>query len=710
MKFNKKSKKILTTLFIVFIFLITSIYMILSLSVPSLADYEYSPMLKTKIVTTKDKLVGEIYKENRTIIASEDIPQNMKNAIVAVEDRRFYKHNGFDIKGIMRAITINMVSGSKSEGASTITQQVVRRLFLSDERTYERKIKEILLAIKMEQVYTKDEILEIYLNDVFYGENSYGIEEASKRFFDKSCTELKLEECALLASLPQAPSLYNPTTKKGLKLAKERQKKVLDDMEEIGYITKEQCEKAKKAKLKIQKKEKEKGFNGRIRKGCGAYSQQVLYEAENILVKRYMDVGKMTKEKAKQYVTQLINERGLKITCTLNTKLQEAAYSQVDSTLESFGIKDVADLAYATVNIKNGRVVAYFGGTSQIDMADVPRQPGSTIKPLYVSKALEQGVVDVYSTVYDGFIDINGYQPKNYGNKYYGNISVKQAITRSANTACLRVYEKMGVQAGVDGVKEFGFTTIDDETDYTYAFALGGLTYGFKPVELASAYSAFGNNGKRYPYYFVEKIENKDGKVLYEREAQKSKRVLSEEANEKIVDCMKDVVNYGTGYAARNDYETFGKTGTTSDDKDFWFAGVTDKYASAVWIGTPNNDVISYASSSWAARFYGNYMLKASENGTLSGTKSTKVEMVKIRVVKEKAEKKDYYIKGDTEIIEVPSTDLDSYEKRRVKKVIVDRTSGLIFDKEHCRERNKEERYYIMGTEPKEKCDKFHLF
>ncbi len=729
---KKTLTKIIGVLLIGIILAGATVFMYISLTLPDISGYTYSPKLKTQILTEDKQLVGEIYDENRTLVSIEDMPDDLVNAVVAIEDRRFYQHHGFDLKGIFRAIVVNLKGDGIHEGASTITQQVARRLFLSDERTYTRKIKEILLAVKLEQKYSKEEIVEIYLNDVFMGQGTYGVEEASKRFFGKHVKDLTLEECALLAGIPQAPTVYNPTTKSGYKQSKARKEEVLDSMEECRYITHEENEAAKAKKISIKKSDSQKNFNGRIREGCGAYSQRVLSEAQNVLVNSFTDKNQMSKKNAQAKVEQMINQDGLKIYCSLNMSLQTSGIKSVKEFMSAYGITDSADLAFTTVDGSNGKVVAYYGGSSAIDMANTARQPGSTIKPLYVSKYLELPDKTIYSTVQDGPINLYGYSPRNYGNKYYGRVTIQKAITNSLNTACLRLYEELGVNedgnlAGYEAVKDFGFTTLVDVeddpvyNDNNYAFALGGLTYGLKPLELANAYSAFANDGEKYPYYFVEKITTKEGKVLYERKPAESERIRTSEANEAIVECMKGVVNYGTGTLARTQYETFGKTGTTHDNKDFWFCGVTGNLATSIWVGTPSNKILYGISSSGVASFYSRYVNNTDEiddfgkianvgEGTSSSTEN--VEYKNLLVVKDNIDVADreYFTRLEVETISVPEDQIDKYEDRQVVKVNVDSSSGMLFNKEKCDKENKEIRYYIKGHEPDSLCNKLHIF
>ena len=729
---KKKLIKIIGIIAMAMILAGTTLFMSVSLSLPDISGYTYSPKLKTQIRTQDGKLIGEVYDENRTLVKIDKMPENLKNAVVATEDRRFYKHNGFDIRGILRAIVVNTVTGGKAEGASTITQQVARRLFLSDERTYTRKIKEILLAVKLEQEMSKEEILEIYLNDVFMGQGTYGVEEASKRFFDKHVKDITLEESALLAGIPQAPTLYNPTTKSGYKESKARKEWVLDKMVDCKYITQDECDKAKKVKIAIRKRESRKNFNGRHRKGCGAYNQQVLREVKRELIKNFTKRNQMSKKAAQNKVEQMIEQDGLQITCSMNIYLQTGGVKAVKSFMSAYGLTKRADMAFVTVDGASGAVVAYYGGKSSIDMANTPRQPGSTVKPLYVSKYLEREDKTIYSTVQDGKINLYGYAPKNFGDHYMGTVTIKQAITNSLNTACLRIYDELGVNsngdyAGFDAIKEFGFSTLVDVkdnpvyNDNNYAIALGGFTYGFKPLELASAYSTFANDGKKYDYWFVEKVTTNSGKVLYKRKTQKAKRIRSRRATKAIIECMKGVVSGGTGTNARTKYTTFGKTGTTHDNKDFWFSGVTGDLATSIWVGTPSNKVLYGISSSGVASFYRRYVNnvddianfgKISRVNAKKDSSDDKIKYINVLVVPDylDIEGREYFTRLEVESVSIPEEDKDLYEDRIVEKVIVDAKTGDLFNDEKCDIEDKEIRYYLTKSVPKDKCNSLHIF
>lgn len=723
---KKKVLKVIGFLIVTILLAGVSVFVYASLSLPDIDGYEYTPSLKTDIYSTDNKLVAEVYDENRTLVSYDEMPEDLVHAIVSVEDRRFYKHNGFDIQGILRAMAANLKGGGIHQGASTLTQQVVRRLFLSDEQTYTRKIKEILLSIKFEKQFSKKQILEIYLNDVFMGENTYGAEEASKRYFGKHVKDLNVAECALIAGLPQAPTVYNPTSDKGYKKCMQRQREVLEDMKDCGYLTDKQYKKALNTKISISKDQYRKNFNGRTRKGCGAYTQQVLSETKKVLKEKFTNKNQMSEKSAENKIQQMINQDGLKITCSMDVELQKAAYKNVKPFLSAYGQSKSGDLAYVSVDATSGRVLAYYGGKSSIDMANTPRQPGSTIKPLYVSKYLEKSDITEYSSIMDGQINIYGYSPKNYGDKYYGMTTVKNCITHSLNTGCLRVYQALGTGSdgllnGYKAVKDFGFTTLDDERDNNYAFALGGLTHGFKPLELANAYSSFANDGEMYKYYFVEKVTTRDGKVLYERKPTSAKKVRSSRANDAIVDCMKSVVTSGTGVAARTGYETFGKTGTTNDNKDFWFSGVTGNVATSVWVGNADNRVLYGIYSSNVAGFYARYIYSASKTSNFSElfnvnqySSSSEQNQVyeKILVVNDdvNTDGRDYFTRLEVSEKKVKEQDVKKYASRIVTAQTVDSSTGLLFNKNKCKQKNKEVRYYLSGEEPTKKCNKSHFF
>ncbi len=710
-----KIKKLIFLLLSLIIIFGICLFIYISFTIPDIENFSYDPEIKSTVYSMDNYLIADIYDENRTLVRIEEVPQDLVDAIISIEDERFYEHDGFDLWGIIRAFFSNWASGEITQGGSTITQQISKLLFLTDEQSYIRKIKEVMIAVKLEEKFSKEEILEIYLNEIYLGEGTYGVEEASWRFFDKSVKDTTLAESALLAALPQAPSVYSPVTEEGFEKAKARQEIVLENMLDNEFITKEEYDSALNEEIEINTNAVKTGFSGTTRKYCASFTNMVLSEAEDILTQIYIEEYELEEEEARSRSSNDINEGGFKITSTLNYELQQVGVNQIEGTLNRYGIEDKATLSFVSIEDTSGRVVAYYGGSTQIDMANTPRQPGSTIKPLYVSKLFETGKANPYTLVSDERVNMYGYSPGNYGNIYAEEpVSVRLALIRSYNQVHVRLFDRLGVTEGVDGVKDFGITSIVDE-DYNYAFSLGGLTHGISPLEMASAYTVFGNEGKQYPYYFVEKIEDSNGKIIYEKEPEEAREVLSESSNNQIVSCLEDVVRYGTGSPARNEYLTIGKTGTTSDKKDFWFCGVTGNVATSVWIGDPGNDIISYGASSWSARFYGDYLTAAINKGLLnedSLEKAKEVVELDVYILKDSVidTEKDYYTEEDIEKITIAEEEMTEYAKKIVYPAIVDKTSNKLFNEGKCSDRNKEERYYFLEDLPREECNKFHFF
>lgn len=708
--FKKLIRKL--TVVIVALVLILGVCFCLAIipTLPDIDDIEYSNTNKSVLISEEGETVAEIFNENKSYVSFDNIPDNLKNAVVAVEDKRFYKHNGVDILGIIRAAFSNIKSGGISEGASTITQQVVRRLFLTDEQTFTRKLKEAMLAVKFERKYDKDKILEIYLNDIYLGDGTYGVEEASLYYFGKHVKDISLGESCMLAALPQAPSIYAPTTKKGYDLAKKRQEKILKLMLEQGYITNEEYDKTVNEQVKISSTDI--SSIGTSRFGYRDYTNRAVDEARDIIASYYKKKG-LSEEKSIKNADMLIYQGGIQITCSLNVELQENGLKSINSTLEKLTSDENVTSAFVSIDSKTGRVLAYYGGNTSIDMANTPRQPGSTIKPLYIAKAIDSSLITKDTLILDKKVDINGYSPKNSSGKYYGYVPVSEAVARSLNTACVRIFDKMGVSDGVDAVKSYGFTTINSD-DYNYAFSLGGLTYGLTPMEMSSAYSTFANFGSRCEPYFVYSIKDSKGEYIYKREKNNADYVISADANEQIVRCLKNAVLFGTGTSAKNSYLTYGKTGTTSNNKDYWFCGITGDMSTAVWIGRTDNKSLKKGSSSWSAKCYASYIKGCSKNviSMINATKAPSEGYKKITVVVNDADTgyfKNYYTSDEVAQITVSNEEVNNFSSISLVKVSVDSTTGMLFDSGKCPKSVKEVRYYISGSEPKEKCIRWHL-
>ncbi len=519
-------------------------------------------------------------EEKRTVIPFEEIPQFIKNATVVIEDDNFYHHIGFDWKGILRAAWANLRGKKIAQGGSTITQQFIKNAYLGgpqSERTFTRKIKELILSIELERKYSKDEILDFYLNQVPYGSNAYGIEAASQTFFNKSAKELSLAESIILTALPKAPSYYSPYGSHPDEL-KERQEYILDRMAKFNYITEEQAEQSKEEKLK--------------------YASQSDLKAHHFIamIKEYLE------EKYSRIYTD-INMAGLKVYTTLDWELQEIAEEVVTQGVEQNEKKYRAtNSALVAIDPKTGQVLALVGSKKyeedQFNVATSPyRQPGSSFKPFAYAVAFEKGftpetVLFDLQTSFGKFGPGDGkeYSPNNYDLKFRGPVTMRQALAQSINLASVKTLYLAGVQETINLAQDMGITTLKDRGRYSLSLVLGGGEV--KLLDETAAYGVFANKGIKHPVSLVLKIEDAQGNILEEYE-NREVRVLSKQVSCQINNILSDesvrapmMGSYSKLYLT--DIPAAAKTGTTQDYSDGWTIGYTPSLVAGVWAG--NND------------------------------------------------------------------------------------------------------------------------
>lgn len=634
----------------VFLIAVAAVFGYAVFSVPDIdvsAGSIYSNIdLSSIIYDSKGEEIDKLYyTEDREIVSIKDIPVNTKNAFIAIEDKTFYKHHGLNYKRLFGAV-LSKLTGRADEisGTSTITQQLARNVFLSDiksERTIRRKFCEMVYALRIERAYSKDEILEAYLNTIYLGYGCYGIKAAAYTYFGKEVSELTLAESAALAALPQAPDSYallkdeaddetKYLKKYGLyanELSSERRDLVLDLMEEQGYISSSKAKKAKKKmadilRPHIEKKPKELTY----------FTDYLTAEVAKDLAEKYS----MTEEKAEQ----LIHTGGLRIYSTLDQDIQNAINTEFSDDYNFPYSEEVPQAAMVVTEVGTGRILAMSGGRNTsgqmlFNRATSPRQPGSSIKPLAVySAALQksedyakkgqtfpfidfgydrQGVyrwgdyITAGSTVIDERLLINGeIWPLNFSRGFSGYRTFRTALQQSINTCAVKIQLQVGADYSMEMLRKFGISTISDDAsvptnDYNpAALALGAMTYGATPLDMALAYAAFPNGGIRNSGASYIKVTNSKGKTLLEKETETT-RVLDEGVAFIMRDCLESVVSRGI---ARNasiyGVQVGGKTGTTNDDYDYWFVGFTPKYSAALWIGTDHNTEMSSSSASAA--------------------------------------------------------------------------------------------------------------
>lgn len=499
---------------------------------------------------------GEMVGDAVTVAA---LPSHVPQAVLAIEDRRFYRHGGVDPLGILRAVVANIMHGGVKQGGSTITQQLAKNLFLTHERSYKRKIQEAMLAVWLESKLSKDEILSAYLNRVYLGAGTYGVDAAAQLYFNKRAKELTLAESALIAGLLKAPSRYSPSNDQ--ELSKQRMKVVLQAMVDAGYISKDKAANAGDVEFDIQ---------------TGSPDAQTVRYFSDWAIEQ-MDV-----------LLSGIPEEDIVIRTTLSTQAQRAAEKALVDTLDARGEEHNVTQGAVIVLTRDGAIKAMVGGRnykeSQFNRATQARRPpGSSFKPFVYLTALEHGWTpnDVISDAQIG----GSYNPANFGNKYYGNVSLQTALTLSLNTVAVKLARDVGIGEVIKTARTLGITS-DLEPDLSLALGSSGVSV----LELASAYAALPNGGRVVRPYGITRITGEDGRVLYQKKEIFTPRPQFDPANVMALNAMMQrVVEEGTGQGARIGIPVSGKTGTSQDYRDAWFAGFTADYTGVVWLGNDDN-------------------------------------------------------------------------------------------------------------------------
>ncbi|WP_413176135.1 transglycosylase domain-containing protein [Anabaena azotica] len=525
---------------------------------------------------------GEATREQLKL---EKIPNDFKKAFIASEDRRFLQHGGVDTQGILRAVVNNLRSQNVVEGGSTITQQVARILFLTQERTIWRKLKEVRLAQKMEQELTKDEILERYLNLVYLGSGAYGVGDAAWVYFSKSVDQLTLSEMATIAGLAPAPNVYAPD--KNPEAALERRNLVLQRMQEDGVITPAERQVASQEPLTVKS-----NLPRRFQVEFPYFTTYVQQELPKYVSPDVLAAG------------------GLVVETSLNPTWQKAAEAAVAKTLKNQGRwENFKEAALVSIDPRNGEIQAMVGGEdfskNQFNrVTQAQRQPGSTFKGFVYATAIATG-----KSPYDSYLDaplvVDGYEPKNYSEKFYGYMTMRDALTRSINTIAVRILIDVGYEPIIKLAKDMG---IKSELKPTYSLALGSNEVNL--LELTSAYGSFATQGLHTEVHGIRRILNRQGQVIWSANFQ-PKRALDADSTAIMTWMLRNVVNNGTGGAAQlNDRQVAGKTGTSDESRDLWFIGYIPQVVTGVWLGNDNNRP-TYGSSSSAAYTWHEFMEKA---------------------------------------------------------------------------------------------------
>lgn len=531
-------------------------------SLPPIQHLEdFKPNVVTKFYSADGEVIKTFTAYKFEKVDIKDVPDNIKNAIIATEDKNFYHHHGYDPIGVARSMVVNVTTGGLTQGASTITQQLARILFLSNEKTFDRKIKEFIVAARIEKTIPKDKILEMYLNNVYLGSGAYGVAGAAQIYFNKPLRQLTLAESALIAGLPQAPSVYSPYNDK--KLAIERRNQVLGRMLKMKYITQDEYNQAIEEKLHLNP-------------DPNIYSLNRAPYFVDYAMKELDELGFDETE---------ISQGGYKVTTTLNYAAQKAAEDAVVANVGASGSRQAAVFSFSPIS---GEIYVYVGGKnyykSQYDrVTQSVRPPGSAFKPFVYAAAIEKGW-GPNDVLEDTPVNINGWRPHNYNNRYRGQMPLFMGLMLSSNVMAARLIKDVGVRSVIGIARSLGITT---PLEYDMTIALG--SNGVKLYEMTIAYGAFANGGFKVKPYSIEKVETSRGKVIYEAPKTRVMKVLNLNTAAVITAMLKTVVENGTGKSASIGKPAAGKTGTTDDSKDASFYGYTPDVVTGVWVGNDDN-------------------------------------------------------------------------------------------------------------------------
>ncbi len=570
---------------------------------------------------------GDLISETQTTkkaeyVEYENIPSYFVTAMVSIEDKKFYKHNGIDYKAIVRAAKAIIQDGTISQGGSTITMQLARNIYLDTSKTWQRKVKEMFIATELEKRYSKNQIMEFYLNNIYFANGYYGIEAAAKGYFNCDINELDLSQVAFLCAIPNSPTYYDPLVNSDHTIT--RRNKILLNMYEDGKISEKMYNEAVNEQIIMSVPQKE---DVRVNNYVDTYAYycatRALMEDEGFEFKYYFDTDEEKQEyqtnydEMYSYCQKELYSGGYKIYTSIDMEKQELLQTTVDDALEGFtdtNDEGVYKMQGAAVCIDNstGQVVAIVGGRSQ-DFSGYTlnrayqshRQPGSSIKPLIVyTPALERGYTP------DSIVDDHQFEggPSNASGRYYGEVTLRFAVEQSLNTVAWQLYDELTPTVGLQYLKNMNFTEIKD-SDYIDATALGGFTNGVSTLEMASAYRAIENNGYFKDPTCIVKIVDSDESVIYESDDVDTV-IYDENASRMMTDILTGVMETGTGKNLKlTDMPCAGKTGTTNDLKDGWFCGFTRYYTTSVWVGCDiPEQVKGLNGSSYPGTIWKNYM------------------------------------------------------------------------------------------------------
>ena len=609
--------KALRWLLILFIWLALLSSMAVTWSLLNLPETESIQISRQPSITFLDKdgriiaSYGDIYGKS---IKYQNLPENLINAVIVTEDKRFFQHHGVDFRGILRAVYVNIKEGRIVQGGSTITQQLAKNLFLTPERSYTRKLHELILSIWLEIRFSKKQILSIYLNRVYLGSGTYGVQAASEKYFNKKVEDLNLYECAVIASLLKAPSRFNPIANKSL--SKDRASLVLENMAKDRMISED---KVKQAKYNNQKYAK-----------FTTPPKSTRYFIDWLL------------PRVKAYVGEI--NQDLIVRTTLDVKLQKIAEESLNKVTTNYPSADQSALVSLDLD---GGVISMIGGRDYGDsqfnrVTQAKRQPGSAFK-LFVYLAGIEGGFSPEDLMVDSKININGWSPKNYKDNYIGEVSVQDAFSKSINTVAVKISENIGRDKVIQMARNMG---INSPILNTPSLALG--TSEVNLLELTAAYDVLANNGNGVFVHGIRSIENTDGKNLFTRQIQGPGKILDSSTVRTMTKMMEETIKTGTGKKAKINRPAAGKTGTSQSLRDAWFVGFTSNIVVGVWFGNDDDSPMEKITGGTApALLWSEFMKKAhlniqprALNYEITSTESALENKRKIKSLIEKSKRK----------------------------------------------------------------------
>lgn len=557
----------------------------------------YVPTETSYIYDINGTLLLSLHGEaNRTNVELDDVASNLKMAVIAIEDSHFYQHRGINPTSVGRAILSNYEEGAIVEGASTITMQLVKNLFLSQEKSYNRKLAETVLALRIEQIFPKNEILEMYLNNIYWGHNNYGVQTAAESYFNKSADELSLAEATVMAGMIQAPEQYSPFH--DYQQTKQRQKMVLNRMEALGWISPEEAEAAFKEPLLV-------GQPTAWKTSASPYITQAVVE-----------------ELKQRFGEELVQKGGMRVQTTVDLNFQRRAEEVVRQSFrraQNRGLR-ADQVALAAVDPRTHFVKALVGGTSyetsQFNRATQSRrQPGSSFKPFVYYSAFATGRYSPFTTIEDTPVRYRDgskwYEPQNYGGGFSGTVSLFSALKSSLNIPAVKLGKAVGLDRVIEVTQQLG---VESELLPVVSLPLGAV--GVSPLEMAGAYATFASNGWRSDTTLILRVTDSQGNVLLDNTPD-PQLVLDPWATASLTSILQGVVDSGTGKNAQlGDRPAAGKTGTTSSERDVWFVGYTPQMSAAVWIGNDNYRPMGrgVTGGGFAAPIWRDFMKEAHKN------------------------------------------------------------------------------------------------